>query len=160
MAKAHQHAWRESGWSLDGPLVLWMTCLKCPTMEHFQPRKRLRTPPKGMTQERFEAYKALAEDDELLQAFRERLVTANDRQMGDAWQRGILPPLPTPEDLEAYRARTAQRLAKRVPDEPSPACRIHGPENWRVVMSSFEAHGVSFPAYSVCNICHPATLAA
>lgn len=67
-----------------------------------------------MTEERFRAYILVAEEPELLEAFRERLVTATNRQLGEAWQKGIVPPLPTFENLAEYRARTAERQEKRL----------------------------------------------
>jgi hypothetical protein len=65
-----------------------------------------------MTEERFLAYIAVAEEPELLEAFRARLVTANPKQLSDAWVKGIVPPLPTLDDLDAFRARTAERQTK------------------------------------------------
>jgi len=88
----------------------------CVRGQYFRPRKRLRKPPDGMSQERFEDYLVVAESEELTEAFRARLVTASQKQMGEAWHKGVVPPLPTFDNLIAYWGRTAQRPS--VPRNP------------------------------------------
>lgn len=114
---SHRHAWRELIWSLEGPLKVLIECRVCKRTVLYRPRKLLRTPPEGMTAERFAEYQAmvLSKDfaDELIAAFRDRLVSASSQQFSQALKKGIAPPIPTVDDLDAYRERTASRLALR-----------------------------------------------
>ena len=110
MGGSHRHRWRETIWSLEGPLAFLVECQVCVRSVRVQPRKRLRKAPEGMTNVRFQAYIQVAEAPELTEALRDRLRSATDKQMGDAWQKGILVPLPTFENLDEYRARNAERM--------------------------------------------------
>lgn len=141
---AHKHKWREVFWTMSGPIAVRVECLTCVIGFMFRPRKRLRVAPKGLTQARFDGYMLLAEEDELLAAFRARIATASRKQLGDAYSRGILPPMPTFEDLEAYEARTADRRAKKV-DEPEFVCNEHDPSDF--------VERLSGGFY--CGVCHP-----
>ena len=111
MGKAHKHKWRETLWTLEGPLKLLIECASCLKTTYFSPRKRLRKVPEGLVEERFHAYIDVAEEPLLLEAFRARLVTASPKQMEQAWIKGIVPPLPTLETLDDYWTRTRERQA-------------------------------------------------
>jgi hypothetical protein len=112
MAKAHKHRWWEFAWSLDGPIRFLIECKVCLKTQHVLPNKRKRKVPEGMTAERFEQFKDLAQEPELLEAFRERLATVTSTDYAEAAKKGLVPPLPTPENLTEYRARTAIRAER------------------------------------------------